>query len=320
MTTDTIHFTASDGTNIAVHRWIPEEKPLAVIQIAHGMMEFAQRYAPFAERAVKLGYAVIANDARAHGMTAGTLEALGHLDEPLGFSRCEADLHEITGMAQNTWPGIPVFLFGHSWGSFLSQMYLERHGDILAGCVLSGTRGPDPIEVGAARILTTALCAAGKRGKRSPFLFALSFASCNARIRDPKSANAWLSSDEGEVARYDASPWCGFMPTAGFWANLMEGLSEIHRKDSMAAIPKNVPVLLIAGSGDPIGKYGKTIDRLEKAYRKNGMTDLRRITYPGARHEALNDACRERVMDDVFTWIAVRLTASTGNSIDRGVE
>lgn len=309
MKKETLNFTASDGTSLALHRWLPEDKPLGIIQIAHGMMEFAQRYDSFAEKAVKLGYAVIANDARGHGMTAGSLEALGRVNDLGSFVRCSEDLFEITLSVQKEWPGVPVILFGHSWGSFLSQMYIERHGDAIELCILSGTRGPDPFEVQGGKALTDLLCAAGNRNKRSALLFNMSFGACNAKIPKAKSPNAWLSTDEEEVQRYDDSPWCGFMPTTGFWNGLMTGLSEIHKKSAFASIPVDLPVLLFAGSGDPIGKYGKTINRLEKAYRERGMKDVERITYQGARHEPLNDTCREQVMNDMFTWIARRLKA-----------
>lgn len=307
MTKDTVTFSAGDGTALALHRWLPDGKPLAIIQVAHGMMEFAQRYDSFAEKAVSLGYAVLANDARAHGMTAGTLDALGRLDESGGFSRCAEDLWDITQEAQKKWPRVPIVLLGHSWGSFLSQMYIERHGAALTGCILSGTRGPDPLEVQGGKALTALLCALGKRRRRSKLLFTMSFGANNAKIESPKSPNDWLSRDEEEVARYDDSPWCGFMPTVGFWNNLMTGLSEIHARQAIASIPADLPILLFSGSDDPVGKYGATIDRLEKAYRAHGIKDLERIVYPGARHEALNDLCREQVMQDVFSWIAKRL-------------
>ncbi len=308
MIKDALTFTASDGMKLALHRWLPDDRPVGLIQIAHGMMEFAQRYDSFAERAVGLGYAVIANDARGHGMTAGTLESLGRLGEGDTFSRCVEDLYEITQYARDAWPAIPVILFGHSWGSFLAQMYIERHGAALSACILSGTRGPDPLEVFGGRTLAGLLGALGRGNTRSRLLFNLSFRPCNARVPNPQSPNAWLSSDGEAVALYDASPWCGFLPTVRFWDFLMTGLSAIHKRAAFEAIPKNLPVLLFAGSDDPIGKYGKTIDKLVMAYRDAGMTDVERKTYGGARHETLNDSCRDRVMSDLFAWIALRLS------------
>ncbi len=307
MTTDTQSFTASDGKSLALHRWLPEGKPKGVIQIAHGMMEFARRYDLFAQRAAERGWAVIAHDARGHGETAGNLEALGHLDEAGGFERSVEDLREITLSIGTEWPLLPIVLLGHSYGSFLSQMYIERHGDLVAACALSGTRGPDPLEVAGGRFLAGLMAALGMRSRRSPLLFTMSFAPNNGRIANPQSPNAWLSSDGEEVARYDASPWCGFMPTVGFWSNLMKGLSVIHRREEIEGIPKDLPLLLFAGSEDPVGKYGKTIDGLEKLYRRAGIRDLTRKTWEGGRHEMFQEMRREEAIAHVLDWMEDRV-------------
>lgn len=310
MIKDTVHTVASDGKPISVHRWLPDSEPQAAIFIAHGMMEFAMRYDRFAERAVAKKWIVLAPDLRGHGETAGTLESLGHLDESGGFERSVADIHEIVLEFSKNQPGIPLFLLGHSYGSFLSQMFIERYGSMLSACALSGTRGPDPLEVTGGKLLTALMCAAGARSKRSPLLFNMSFAPCNARIPGAKSPNAWLTRDETEVERYDASPWCGFMPTVGFWSNLMNGLSVIHRPTEIASIPKDLPIFLFAGSEDPIGKYGKTIDRLEQRYRQAGITQVDRVTYPGGRHEMFQEIESDKVMTDVFDWFEKHGTAS----------
>ena len=36
---------AKDGTALFVREWLPEQKPRAVVQIAHGMAEHSARYA-----------------------------------------------------------------------------------------------------------------------------------------------------------------------------------------------------------------------------------------------------------------------------------
>ncbi len=303
MKTDSFSLTASDGVAITVHRWLPDGKPVGVLQISHGMAEFAMRYDRFADEAVKAGMAVFAADHRGHGETAGTLDRLGYLADRDGFERVMEDQHELTVHIQGQYPGLPSVLFGHSFGSFVAQMYIERYGKLLDGCVLSGTRGPDPLTVSGGRLMAGLICLLRGKKRPSPFLTALSFGSYNARIPDAKSPNSWLSRDEGEVERYDASPWTGFVCTSGFYRDLMHGLSVIHKPASIRAIPKDLPVLIMSGTDDPVGAYGKTVARLADLYRSAGMERVSLKLYKGGRHEMLNEINRADVAADVLAWI-----------------
>ena len=75
----------------------------------------------------------------------------------------------------------------------------------------------------------------------------------------------------------------------------------------MAAIPKNLPVLFIDGSGDPVGDYGKTVQNLYGIYQQNGMENVQLKIYDGARHELLNETNRDEIQSDVLTWLNERL-------------
>ena len=93
----------------------------------------------------------------------------------------------------------------------------------------------------------------------------------------------------------------------GFFYYFLRGLSELYRPRKLAAIPGNLPVLLIAGGDDPVGSYGKNVIRLEELYKGLGMTDVKCKLYPGARHELLNEINRDEVMADVLAWMEQRL-------------
>ena len=74
----------------------------------------------------------------------------------------------------------------------------------------------------------------------------------------------------------------------------------------MKRIPKKLPVLFFAGTGDPVGGYTKTIRALADRYRKNGMTDVSEIYYEGGRHEMLNETNCVQVQNDILEWIQKR--------------
>jgi alpha-beta hydrolase superfamily lysophospholipase len=311
MTKDTFFLSASDGVKITVHRWIPDGRPAGIIQISHGMAEYAMRYDRFAEAAVAENFAVYAADHRGHGETAGSLAKLGYLADRNGFERVVEDQRELTAEIRKNNPSISVILFAHSFGSFIAQMYIEKYGDGLAGCILSGTRGPDPATVLGGRIMAFLVCLFSGKKKPSPLLTRLSFGACNKRISNPASVNSWISRDESEVEKYDASPWTGFICTAGFYLDLMRGLSLIHRPAAMDLIPKGLPIFILSGTDDPISQYGKTVQALAGIYKGIGIKNVQLTLYEGGRHESLNETNRDEVTRDILSWIHSVLPPAT---------
>ncbi len=63
-------FLSADGkTTIHAVRWIPEDGNYeAILQITHGMIEFVERYRPFAEFLTENGFMVVGHDHLGHGI------------------------------------------------------------------------------------------------------------------------------------------------------------------------------------------------------------------------------------------------------------
>jgi hypothetical protein len=103
----TFTFAAADGLALFVYRWLPEATPKAVVQIAHGLVEHAGRYARLAKALTRAGYAVFAGDHRGHGRTAATPEDLGFFAEQDGWCRCVDDLWGLNQRIAIDYPGLP---------------------------------------------------------------------------------------------------------------------------------------------------------------------------------------------------------------------
>jgi alpha-beta hydrolase superfamily lysophospholipase len=301
---------SDDGTRLFVRRWSPEEKPAAVVHIVHGMAEHSLRYDRLAQRLVKHGFEIWAADQRGHGRTAdpavndpGRGGLLGHCADRDGFFRVVADIDLLNLKIAALFPGIPLFLLGHSWGSFLSQGYIESHGSRLAGCLLSGTRGPGGLDIalGAPFLSLLALC----KGSRKPSLLAHALAdgAYNKPFRPNRTPFDWLSRDEKEVDAFAADPLCGKLSSSGFYRDLIGGLRQIHTGKAMSRIPRELPVYVFCGTADPVGEMGSSPTALVNAYRSLGIRDLEFVLYPDARHETLNETNREEVMENVLAWL-----------------
>jgi len=201
MKSDTITLKATDGVEIFIYTWKPDNKKdvKAVIQIAHGMAEHAARYERFAAALVDAGFAVYADDHRGHGKTAGSLDNAGYFADGDGWQRVVDDLAMITDHMEKEYPGVPVFFFGHSMGSMLGRTYLMQHGGRLTGAVLSGTAG-DPGLLGKVGVLV-AKRECKKKGRRTPseLMAKLSFGKFNNAFKPNRTDFDWLSRDEAEV-------------------------------------------------------------------------------------------------------------------------
>ncbi|MEV0247022.1 lysophospholipase [Nocardia sp. NPDC050712] len=273
-------FTSSDGTGIHVHEWLPAAEVRGVVQIAHGMGEYAERYAHLAERLAGLGYAVYANDHRGHGHSMAG--AAGDLGEN-GWNLLVEDMVTLTGELRSRHPGVPVVLFGHSLGSFAVQQYLLDHSDLVDAVVLCGTTAVDG--------LFANIAAAGGD------LLAL----FNREFEPTRTPADWLSRDEAQVDAYQEHPWCGFELDP---ANM--GLLATNASTRLAE-PKNIrtdlPLYVMVGASDPLNDGLRLSDLQVQRYRDAGLTDITYRTYTGARHEILNETNRAEVESDLIAWI-----------------
>jgi len=306
MQSSTFTLTTPDGTEVFVNRWLPDGEVKGVVQISHGMAEHSSRYARFAERLTGRGYAVYASDHRGHGRTAGTRGAFA-ADE--GWQTVVGDLRAVTDRAREEHPGLPVFLVGHSMGSFLARSYAAEHGAGLAGLVLSGTAGSAGPLGNVGVLVATAQARIRGHEHASGLMNSLTFGQYNAAFKPTRTEFDWLSRDPAEVDKYVADPDCGFVFTAGGFVDVLKGLAAVNTDRVASRIPKDLPVHLAAGSMDPVGNQGKGVEEVAEQLRRVGVADVTVTMWPGARHEILNETNRDEVETEIADWIEAHLPA-----------
>jgi alpha-beta hydrolase superfamily lysophospholipase len=265
-----------DGARIFVRRWLPDGAPRAAVQIAHGLAEHSARYERLAVALTGGGYAVYGSDHRGHGPTCAPAD-LGFFADADGWRKCLDDLWAVHGAVAAEWPGVPIVFMGHSMGSIMGQQYIAEHGETLAGAILSGSSGAPPaiLPLGrmAARVERWRL---GPRG-HSAILWKMLFEDFNKPFRPARTGFDWLSRDEAEVDKYVADPLCGFRYTVQLAIDLLDAVGPIASLNTIARVPKNLPLYIFSGQRDPVGA---NLQWLIDAYRAAGLTRLTARIYP----------------------------------------
>jgi alpha-beta hydrolase superfamily lysophospholipase len=288
-------FTANDGKDIAYYTWIPKHEIIGVVQIVHGMAEHAMRYDHFASKLRTRGFAVYALDLRGHGQTAASADELGYFGSSDGWQRVVDDIFELTEIIKMEHPDMPLFLFGHSMGSFLVRTLICSKGEHYQAVILSGTAAHPGIAGHLGRLIARMSVRRGNGDLPNERLDTLSFGSYNKKFSPARTRFDWLSRDEKQVDDYIRDPYCGFVCTSKFFDDLLGGLMYANSKEPIASIPRKLPLLFAAGQDDPVGNMGKGVLKAASLYEKAGMEDVRIKLFPEDRHEILNELDRNEV-------------------------
>lgn len=278
-----------------------------MVQIAHGMAEHSGRYARLAEALTEQGYGVFAADHRGHGKSAQTKESLGYFADEGGWTKVVEDQIDLTEELKSRFPGLPVFLLGHSMGSFIARGVAIRRGGDYRGLLLSGTGHDAPAVYKALRLIIRGeILRLGKTGK-SPLISKLTFEGYNKQFKQPRTDYDWLSRDPAEVDLYCADPLCGFQCSNQLWLDVSTGLAEICSHEQIVRMPKTLPVYLLAGERDPINNKLVAIQKLRKALDRAKMASVTVRVYQMARHELFNETNRVEVTRDLVEWLNQQL-------------
>ena len=282
------------------YRWIPEGDVRATIQLSHGMIEHILRYSDFAEFLNRNGIAVYGHDHLGHGGTSPDEQGL--IAESGGDIVIVNDLFEVTKRVESDYPDVPHIILGHSMGSFVVRRYLTRYGEHLSGAIIVGTGNQSPTSVRFGLFISNYLCRHKGTHYVSPFLNNVILGSNDKRFDEPEMRNRWVSRDPETVMRYNEDPYCNFGFTAAGFRDLLTMIRKLESSEDFDRIPKDLPIILLSGSDDPIGDFGKGVSKAREGLERFGLRPEMKL-YPGARHEILNETNRQEVYSDILDWV-----------------
>lgn len=293
------------GTKIHAFSWLPEtDKPICVVQIVHGMAEYMERYDDFARFLAEHDIVVVGEDHLGHGKTATSGHGtLGYFCEQDPATVLVRDVHRLKKLTQEKYLGVPYVLIGHSMGSFIVRNYLIRYGKGIDAAVIMGTGENSPAMVRAAKICTALTSIFHKKKRPSAIMNVLTFGAYLKKIPNPRTPMDWICSDPEVVDRYMEDKLCGFLFTTNGFRTLFELVARCQDMEGLRQIPKKLPILIVAGSDDPVGDYGAAPKKVYDTFLNLDMTKVQLKLYKNARHELLNEKIKRHVYQDLLNWI-----------------
>ncbi|MCL1816251.1 MAG: alpha/beta hydrolase [Clostridiales bacterium] len=314
---ETFYFNSADGlSRIFAQRWLPDGQPRGVVQLLHGMCEHSSRYKEFATFLNEAGFAVIAHDHIGHGNSVAKGQRYGFLAEQGGWGFALKDIEQVHSGAQFMWPGLPHFIFGHSMGSFLLRSYLLTSAAVgLSGAIISGTGF-----INNSLFLWLSGCMVWIEKKRlgakgiSPLLNLAVLGKYNRHFRPNRTAVDWISGDNDMADAFLADPFCRKLPTVGLYDDVSKAWAGMASVAQLKYMDSSLPLLLISGNKDPVGKNGRDVKKLYLKLKEAGCRDISLKLYPDARHALLHETNREQVFVDLLVWLNRKIVKKDNDS------
>ncbi len=296
-------FQSSDGNHkLTGYVWSPTNAQIyGVVQIIHGMREHMGRYADFAAFLNAKGYVVYGSDHLGHGESAKESCSYGYISEKNGATYLVNDCHRLTEIIKKQNPDVPIFLLGHSLGSFIGNIYVTHYAKDIAGYICMGTGGENPFAA-VGRVIAAGLSRFGYSKKEGKLLDKIAFGNFNSHFEFEASKSAWLSRDYKIAEAFDNDEHTKALFTNGAFCDMLDLQMAATSKKWARCVPKNLPILLVSGTDDPVGDYGKGVTSVYERLKKAGANVTCKL-YLNARHEILNELNKEEVYFDCYSWM-----------------
>ena len=299
-----ITFPSADGIHtIYAEIYTPKGvAPKGVVQLCHGMRDYVGRYQALAEYLTSEGYIFAGHAHLGHGKSADD-EGRGYFAESDGVLYLLKDIHSMNKYLRSVYPTLPLWLLGHSMGSFLARLYTNRHPHSIQGLIIHGTAGPNPaLPFGKLAVKIGKMFHGDKY--RSNFVASLAFMGYNSRFPKSEGEHAWLTREIERVAGRDTDPYTNFTFTLSAFGDLFSMLGAANSKAWFDAFPKELPTLIISGDADPVGSYGKGPEYVYKHLLLSGCSSVTLKLFENCRHELFNESNREQIFDYIGQWIS----------------
>lgn len=277
--------------------YTPDTEPAGLFHVVHGMTEHISRYDGFMRKMAEEGYVCFGFDNLGHGFTANDDSELGYLGS---WKLLVDDVQNVSRIMKKEYgEALPCFLLGHSMGSFISRCAASPR--IWDKVIFMGTGGPNPAAKAGMAAIRAKIKKNGEHAT-SPEIEKMFFGSYRKHFKDENDIIAWLSTKKEVRDTYRQDKFCTFHFTLNGFYTLLKLHTLCNSKTWFKRVGSTLPILLMSGSDDPVGSYGKGVKKVYKKLKANGKNVQMKL-YEGCRHEILNDFKSDEVTADILNFI-----------------
>ncbi|MCA2002766.1 MAG: alpha/beta hydrolase [Chloroflexi bacterium] len=266
-----------DNLDLFAQAWEPSvPQPRSVVCLVHGLGEHTSRYAHVAEAFGRQGFALFGADLRGHGRSGG---ARGHISSIEDFMK---DIDLLLEQARLRYPGMPLFLYGHSLGGIQVLYYGLTRKPNLSGVVATSPGLHTALEQQRLKaFLAKAL------GALFPTATLASGLEAKYLSRDPKVVEAYLR-----------DPLVHDKITFGF-GRIMIGVTR-WTLEHAGEFP--LPLLLMHGKADKIAFPSSSVEFAAALKDRCAL-----VLWDDAYHEVHNEAEKDEFLKTITLWMDARL-------------
>ena len=300
MREENIVFESRDMKNkIHAKQWNPVGEAKAILVLVHGMNEHIARYEEMAEYFCSQGFIVTALDHLGHGKTGEAQGEFGYFAAQDAATVLVRDVHRLKKLVQEKYPGLPVFIFGHSMGSIIVRNYISRYGTGIKGAVIMGNLDRSTLYAVSSLIFIRLIALFKGWHYKSRLVAAMAL---TRNKRGPRQFPL-LSHRPEIMEEHMNDKYCVFEFTLNGYYAVTEMLRRNRDKKLLSKIPEALPILMLDGGEDQFGDYGEAPKRIEKLYKDMGLKNVKSKIFPNDAHEVYNEEDRFEAFDDMVRFM-----------------
>lgn len=256
----------------------PGDKTRANIIFVHGLGEHINRYTSWAESFNRAGIGFTGLDLPGHGSSDGRR---GHIKS---YSLTDEMLDILLKHIKNTFPGTPVFLYGHSLGGGIVLDYLLRKKPVIKGAVVTSPWLKLSIEPDKFKLTLVSVMQGILPGLVQP----------SGLVQEN------LSQDKDVINKYNSDPLVHDKISVALAYNAMKAAGHsLSHADEL-----EVPLLLMHGSRDMICSP----EGSSEFAASSKMAELK--IWDGGYHELHNEPFKNQVFEFTINWMTRILSGS----------
>lgn len=294
---------ADKMTKIHAVEWLPEGKPKAILQIAHGVSEHILSYNDFAKYLVDKGIVVVGNDHIGHGTSLSPNKRAMHFGPKGSWKYVVEDANTCVKIMKEKYPDIPYCILGFSLGSYLLRTYLIDYPENIDAGIIMGTGQVPSFQIALAKIVANNEAKKVGEDHTTPQINKLTFGEYNKAFSPNRTPCDWLCSNNESLDKYLDDPLRGGDMSAGLFREMLSGMAYTGKIKNISKMNKEIPLLFISGDMDLVGDKGKGVKKAISLYKKAGVKDTELKLYKDLRHDILHEVNCKEVFNDIYNWL-----------------